>query len=614
METHDILDLEDPCVFLAELKKINYLELHDKEFHLLAAKKFEHFGDSEKALKEYNLAVRDGCEDSGVLEKIGDYWYDLGKGKNAVRAYERILQAEPAKFEIALKLATIYEELDQLDKEKELFQNLFEKTGDSRYQKQLKEINDHYFQNEKKEEKPESSISDSLLLTFIDLFSGREGVYARQWINEKGEAGYSPVHEHLSPQVVKNHLLGNHTIGIYQLRLNDTVNWGAIDVDISKKYWADKTGDGARWEELLNHTFKAAQKIRQSLMDLKIPAYLEYSGFKGYHLWFFLKTPLPAYPVKIFLNYLVQQSKISPDERYHLEIYPKQTQVKKEGLGNLIKLPLGIHRRSNDWSFFFDPTGQPLTDRLAIIQQIKKVDKDQFYQALDSLKQLDPAAKDIEETEPVIKEASPPEKEDKNNAFDPYTCVDFNFLISRCQVLQYILDKIKQKRFASNDEKIVVKFTLGNLDQGVELVNHFLGFLPETKESDLLKTKFSGNPISCPKIRKRLPLETKQLECNCNFEDANTYPHPLVHLQKLQKHARAPLRKQEAEAIQFQNTIQQYLKLRNEINERQLAIKDIEKYLHQYFDDQDVEEIVTSIGVVRRIYHPSGYYEFMIKL
>ena len=96
---------------------------------------------------------------------------------------------------------------------------------------------------------------------FIDLFSGREGAYARQWANEKNETGYTPVREHFSPKVAKNHLLGNYTVGIYQLRINGTVNWAAFDVDLNKKYWQQMQGGEIDREKLLKLTFSTAMSM-----------------------------------------------------------------------------------------------------------------------------------------------------------------------------------------------------------------------------------------------------------------------------------------------------------------------------------------------------------------
>ena len=57
---------------------------------------------------------------------------------------------------------------------------------------------------------------------FEALFSGREGVYARQWARPSGEGGYTPVHEPLTPAVIRNHLLGTFTAGLYPIRLDGT--------------------------------------------------------------------------------------------------------------------------------------------------------------------------------------------------------------------------------------------------------------------------------------------------------------------------------------------------------------------------------------------------------
>lgn len=607
----DLLEIVEEKDFFEVYHKLDSLALKDYNIHLKIAARFEEFEDRENALKEYNLAVRDGCEEPAVYEKMAEYYYDLGKAKNATRFLELLLDKKPENFAAATKLASIYEELELLEKSRELYKKLLAKTGDQRYQNQLKEIERSYFGKAGEEELDAGPLSDEILLKFVDLFSGREGVYARQWVNESGESGYAPVREHFSPAVAKNHLLGNHTVGVYQLRVNATVNWVTVDVDIDKKH-REKIEKGEVSEEImLSLAFQKAREIFNEFQDLAIPAYLEFSGFKGYHIWTFFETPIPAFHARAFLSRLLQ-TKRALDEKVHVEIFPKQVKVKDDGLGNLIKLPIGLHRKTGKLSCFVDESGKKISNQWGFLKEIKKTSREKFYQVNTQLQKTSPPESDIAETATTSSAAAGKLPESK--AFDPFTSAAFNYLTSKCEVLSHIVDQLHKTRTLGNDEKIILKFTLGNLDEGVELVNHLLGLLPDVKETELLKSRLAGNPISCPRIRKRLPQQTKYLNCSCDFGESGTYPNPLLHLKELYKSEAGPLRRQEAHAIRFQNTLQQYLKMKNEINERQLSLKEIEKYFHKYFDEQSLDEIATSIGVIKRIFHPSGQYEFIIKI
>lgn len=173
---------------------------------------------------------------------------------------------------------------------------------------------------------------------------------------------------------------------------------------------------------------------------------------------------------------------------------------------------------------------------------------------------------------------------------------------------------MRNQQISSRDARITIKFSFGHLNHGVEIVNSLLEQIPGIKESEFLKSKFSGYPISCPRIRKRLSEVTMYLDCNCDFGDISTYPNPLLHLKELQEEEVQPLRQQEAHAIRFQSTLEQYLKIKQEISQRRSHLSEIEKYFHQYFDQQAVEEVRTTFGILKRIFHPNGQCEFIIKL
>jgi hypothetical protein len=595
--------------FYKYMKKTNTSAITGREVHLGLAKKFEDFGDIKNALTEYNLAVRDGCKDIKIFEKISEYYCDLGKLKNAARFLERIVDENPGNFEIAVKLAAIYEEQELLDKSKDLYDRLFKQTGDKRFRQQLNYIETNYF--EKQEEVEPGKISDETLLKFVDLFPGREGVYARQWINEKNETGYSPVREHFSPKVAKNHLMGNITVGSYQLRIDGTLMWAAFDIDLNKKYREKMQADKKNIdnESILKTVFNTAKEIHFILKRLSIPSIIEFSGFKGYHVWLFFQSPLPAFQVKIFMNGILKQAAFD-SEKIDVEIFPKQVKLKENGLGNLVKLPLGIHKRTNKFSFFVDENGEKIDNQFEFLGRIKKIEKDVFLEKIKSVRHID---KTENKKESAKNETTPVEKE-KTGEFDPYTSVEFNYLAKKCQVLSYLIDKLFKTNQLNNDEKVTIKYSFGHLEHGVDIVNYLLEQIPGIKDSELLKSKFSGNPISCPKIRKRLNEVTLYLDCDCDFGELSTYPTPLLHLRDLHHAVNNPLRAQEAHAIKFQDTLRQYLKIKEEMNERAIFLRELERSFNRYFDDQGVDEVKTSFGIIKRMFHPNGESEFIIKL
>jgi hypothetical protein len=96
------------------------------------------------------------------------------------------------------------------------------------------------------------SAPDAKIALFRKLFRGRDDVYAVHWKGQNGRSGYSPAalrepnafktpdHKKrtyfpLTDAVIRNHLLGKHTVGIYPLLLDETCWFLAIDFD--KQAW-----------------------------------------------------------------------------------------------------------------------------------------------------------------------------------------------------------------------------------------------------------------------------------------------------------------------------------------------------------------------------------------
>jgi|GEM_PF-6165419 len=76
----------------------------------------------------------------------------------------------------------------------------------------------------------------------------------------------------------------------------------------------------------------------------------------------------------------------------HLEFFPKQPKLQGKGLANLIKLPLGVHRRTGYRSRLLDDQGQPLSDELAALRTVTRLPRRALYLAIEQLKALSPGA------------------------------------------------------------------------------------------------------------------------------------------------------------------------------------------------------------------------------
>jgi hypothetical protein len=185
---------------------------------------------------------------------------------------------------------------------------------------------------------------DELILR--KLFVHRTDVFAVQTKTGKYETHKIPItDDHL-----KGHLLGKQTLGTYQLDKDDTVILACIDIDISKQVWSKEGFNVADWKPKIDQQISA---IKNKLAEYGIVGYTEMSGFKGAHVWYFFEDPVNAGTVKD-MNMVMFGGMDPVDENISLEFFPKQDHIDEGGFGNLIKLPLGIHKKSGNFSYFLD--------------------------------------------------------------------------------------------------------------------------------------------------------------------------------------------------------------------------------------------------------------------
>jgi hypothetical protein len=143
--------------------------------------------------------------------------------------------------------------------------------------------------------------AEQRIALFRSLFHRRDDVYAVRWENADGRSGYMPKADRdwkaylrardedrkkvdrqtrkfrpLTDEVVRGHLVGDHTIGIYPLLQDETCWFLAVDFD--KKTWQ-----------------KDAIAFLAVCRELSVPAALERSrsGIGG-HVWIFFDRSIPA--------------------------------------------------------------------------------------------------------------------------------------------------------------------------------------------------------------------------------------------------------------------------------------------------------------------------------
>ena len=235
------------------------------------------------------------------------------------------------------------------------------------------------------------------------LFFYRDDVHAVQYFNRKtGRGGYAKdctrawsadckafkdkgrgcngcphwQPEALTDALLQRHLEGKRTLGAYQLRDDDTVGWLCIDMDAP-----------SREEQAQRNARELAVLIRRFLQQMGLGAHLEYSGNKGAHVWVFFAPGVAAADARRLGQYAVAQVLDEQGDFAGVddpEVFPKQDQVDdKNPYGNLVKVPLGVHKKTGRRTAFVTDDWTGIEDQAAYLASIEQHTPEELTQVLD---------------------------------------------------------------------------------------------------------------------------------------------------------------------------------------------------------------------------------------
>ncbi|MEI9478126.1 MAG: DEAD/DEAH box helicase family protein [Deltaproteobacteria bacterium] len=162
----------------------------------------------------------------------------------------------------------------------------------------------------------------------------------------------------VTDEVIRGHLLGKHTVGVYPL-LPDEACW-FLAVDFDKKSWQEDVA-----------------VFLKTCGEIGVPAALERSrSGKGGHVWMFFDRPAPASLARKFGCAILTRSM----ERRHQigldsydRFFPSQDTMPKGGFGNLIALPLQRVPGEKGNSVFVNGEFEVYPDQWMVLSAIKRI-------------------------------------------------------------------------------------------------------------------------------------------------------------------------------------------------------------------------------------------------
>ncbi|MFH0853565.1 MAG: DEAD/DEAH box helicase family protein [bacterium] len=246
------------------------------------------------------------------------------------------------------------------------------------------------------------TITDEQLALYQSLFRGRTDVYAKRW-EKNGRSGYYPAYQFdwaeflihqrrggnmatfegktplpLTPDVVKKHLIGQYTVGVYPLLKNNTSYFIVADFD----------GPQA---------FDDAKKLVKACSELRLPAYIERSrSGNGAHVWLFFENAFPAARSRMIMLECVRKAlgmSAFEKEVSFDRLFPNQDMQSGKGFGNLIALPLQGISLGQGNTIFLDPKTQaPYPDQWVFLPTIHRIPSRTLDQVFDTIVRGDMSA------------------------------------------------------------------------------------------------------------------------------------------------------------------------------------------------------------------------------
>lgn len=361
------------------------------------------------------------------------------------------------------------------------------------------------------------------------LFQGRQEVHALQTRFKGGSWGYRPIYAPMAVERVLSHLIGHETLGLYLLNRESKTRLMVFDLDIAPAALPDFL-NGSTQADLENRLRSVAQEIISEGRRVGLPLYPEKSGYKGIHLWGFFSDWIPAKEVRTVSRALLARH--HDTLKISVEVFPKQDLLKENGLGNLVKLPLGIHRVNGSRSRFLDPDSlEPSGPPLHYLKNVHSISQNDFRtivqrffhgtacgQTLGKIPDS-PLRKPCEPVSYAAKIENVPEAIDH--------------MARKCRLFLQVLSKCRQGLPIERSESHVLAYLLKPLgSEGEEFFQRLMA-LSQGYDPKCGKFKLKAVPptlISCSKVRARLAHIGLGFACHCQMNlPWDSYPSPLVH-------------------------------------------------------------------------------------
>ena len=454
---------------------------------------------------------------------------------------------------------------------------------------------------------------------YMDLFVGREDTYARETYGSGNKRMSEQVPEPLTEEMIRQHLSGDVILGTYVQRPNGTSKYVVFDIDISKKILLQYAYGSSEFNAYKQNAAEHASKLCKILQRMGMTGYIEDSGFRGYHVWVFFTGWIPVRYINRFTE-CVQKELGDSGDGITMEVFPNSARIRTGKFGQKIRLPLGVHIRTGNRSYFVDVQFRPITDYKDYFSGVAKFSLNAVQKVLGMYL---PETKEQEKYKEVDTDL------EKFGTL-PETV---RIVLEKCSLMRYLCQKAASTGYLSHFERMSILHVFGHMgDEGREFVHTVMAFTLnyqyDTTEKFILK--IPEKPISCAKLREQYKLITAEYGCSCNFKRTkNCYPSPVLHAIKNSGEEESgitvpisrTISKAKEEKVyeelnihkQTEKLAQRIIELKKQKRGLDRSIRKTEEELQKIFDNAGIDCLEIAMGLlVRR--KKGEEYEWLIEL
>jgi hypothetical protein len=282
----------------------------------------------------------------------------------------------------------------------------------------------------------------------------------------------------------------------------------------------------------------------------------------------------------------------------------------------VIKLPLGVHSKTGRRCELLDASGQPLEDPFEALRSLPRVARE----VIDGW---------LEQGRRARLDAARPR--DVGGAAAR--------LVEQCHVLGALKKRAEETFYLTHVERQVLLCTLGHLgSEGSEAIHAVISRCHNYRAevTDRQIRKMPDAPISCPRIRERLPQITAAVGCSCHFNlRSGGYPTPVLHVRKPSQISAFTARRGrppgaaadtprpsggqapgEPLVEAAEQRIRKIAEMKRHIKGIESSITRLSQELATLFDEAGVDELLLPLGTLRRTRRdgPAEGWDFRIEV